>query len=127
MIETPIVSKFKPASASQKGPVNRSCAPIRVRISMPPTPNATTTETMVTELRTDQGEDLDASDPERDHHRDDGHREVVVHLAYRVDERPSVRRPHDHAVRRVDEAHPAGDHQRQDQDRPDWSRERQAD
>src|SRR6058998_4114659 len=48
MIDNPIVSKFKPASESQKGPVNRSWAPTKVRISMPPTPNATTTETIVT-------------------------------------------------------------------------------
>src|SRR2546425_2816413 len=48
MIDNPIVSKFKPASASQKGPVNWSWAPTKVRISMPPTPNATTTETIVT-------------------------------------------------------------------------------
>src|SRR3989475_5664033 len=48
MIENPIVSKFKPASESQKGPVNWSWAPTRVRISMPPFTNATTTETIVT-------------------------------------------------------------------------------
>src|SRR5207249_11762836 len=48
MIDNPIVSKFKPASESQKGPVNWSWAPTRVRISMPPTPHATTTETIVT-------------------------------------------------------------------------------
>src|SRR3989441_11675452 len=48
MIDNPIVSKFKPASESPKGPVNWSWAPTKVRISMPPTPNATTTETIVT-------------------------------------------------------------------------------
>src|SRR2546426_921901 len=48
MIDNPIVSKFKPVSASQKGPVNWSWAPTKVRISMPPTPNATTTETIGT-------------------------------------------------------------------------------
>src|SRR5438128_6153272 len=44
MIDNPIVSKFKPASASQKGPGKWSWAPTKVRISMPPTPEPATTQ-----------------------------------------------------------------------------------
>ena len=70
-----------------------------------------------TQLLGQQAQQFDAADDQRDRHRQPGDRDVVVHLAHRLGERPAVGEIHERAVDGVQQAHARGEKNRKAQDR----------